>query len=373
MRWYLHVDMDAFFVSVERALDPVLRDKAVIVGGTRARGVVTSASYEARKYGVCSGMPGYQARRLCPNAIFLPTRHDLYREFSDKIFAILHRYSPIVHKLSIDEGLVDLTGTERLWGLPLHSSQEILLRLRRELGLPASGGLSGNPMIAKVVAGLAKPSGLAYVPHGSEEALLSPLPVAAIPGIGPKSENMLLQQGLRTVGSLLRRDDFRQRFLRPYDQARETGAGDHSIGAETTLEVSLSDLSSMERVLGALVEEIGGRLRDEGVRACRITIKIRYDDFKTVTRSHTIGVPTCFDREILAVARWLLRKNLVSGKKVRLLGVNVGGLRASGWQESLFNFSRRHAWENLYRSIDCIRQRYGDHTIAIASSRAKEE
>ncbi|MGH7846814.1 MAG: DNA polymerase Y family protein [Candidatus Binatia bacterium] len=361
--------MDAFFVSVERALNPRLEGRAVIVGGKRGRGVVTSASYEARRYGVHSAMPGFRARELCPQAIFLPTRHEVYREYSSKVFSLLQRYSPIVRKLSIDEGLVDLTGTKRLWGLPLNTAHEIITRLKKELRLPASGGLAGDGMLAKIAAGMAKPHGLVYVPDGSERQFLAPLPVAVIPGVGPKAHAALLHQGIQTVGALLERQDFVRRYLDLETKRKE--ARDHSMGSETTLAESLSKIEDMEKVLCRLVEGVGERLRAEGLYARCIAIKIRYDDFKTLTRSRTVAVPTCFDREILALARELLRQNVSANKKVRLLGVSASALLARGWQQSLFDFQKRLSWERLYRGIDLLRQKYGDRVIAAGTGWTK--
>ena len=333
--------------------------------------MVTSASYEARRYGVRSAMAGFQAKRLCPDAIFLPTRHEVYRQYSNRVFSLLQRYSPVVRKLSIDEGLIDLTGTERLLGLPLASAHEIILRLQSELRLPASGGLASHGTVAKIAASLAKPKGLICVPHGSEAKFLSPLPVAAIPGVGPKAQSALVRHGVATVGALLARGDLRQRYLALKEPAAAKRARDHSIGSETTLEKSLSELGAMEEVLWQLVEDVGSRLREEARYARCIAVKIRYDDFRTLTRARTLQAPTCFDREIFAVASELLRKNITLGKKVRLLGVAVSGLLASGWQESLFDFQKRSSWENLYQGIDSIRHRFGDTSIGAAPARRK--
>jgi DNA polymerase-4 len=369
MRWCLHVDMDAFFVSVERALDPRLDGKPVIVGGKRGRGVVTSASYEARRCGVHSAMPGFQARKLCPHAVFLPMRHDVYREYSRKVFFLLQRYSPIVRKLSIDEGLVDLSGTERLWGTPLNTAHEIITRLKEELKMPASGGLAGDETLAKVAASLAKPHGLIYVPDGSENKFLAALPVGVIPGVGPKAQTALLNQGVETVGALLERRDFARRYLDLETKREETR--DHSMGSETTLAESLSRVEAMEEVLYRLVEDVGQRLRADGLHARCITIKIRYDDFETLTRSRTVDVPTCLDREIFSLVRGLLRQHVTADKRVRLLGVHASALLARGWQPSLFDFQKRLSWERLYRGIDGLREKYGDRAITTGAGWTK--
>ncbi len=367
MSWYLHVDMDAFYASVEQVLDPALKGKPVIVGGRSGRGVVTSASYEARKYGVRSAMPGFQAKKLCPQGIFLPNRRRVYSEFSDKVFAILEQYSPKVHPISIDEGLVELTGTERLFGPPLKTTQEIITRIERELGLAASGGLSSSRVVAKIAATLAKPHGLIYVPSGSEQTFLAPLPVESIPGVGPKTHKQLLQRGIKTIGELLKKSGLRGRYLDLEEAGHGERSHDHSIGNETTLDKPLKTREKMEEVLWELVEEVGGRLRREGFYARCITVKIRYTNFKTVTRSRTLYTPTCFDREIFEVTRELLRKNLILGGVVRLLGVGASALLSSGWQESMFDIQKRRSWEKLYHGIDRLRRKYGEEVIGIAT------
>jgi DNA polymerase-4 len=358
--------MDAFFASVEVALNPALRGKPVMVGGKNGRGVVTSASYEARKYGVRSAMPGFQARKLCPHGIFLPNRRRIYSEFSKKIFAILDQYSPNVHAISIDEGVVDLTGTEKLFGPPVKTAQKILTRIRKDLELPVSGGLSSSRVVAKIAVTLAKPNGFLHVPMGSEEALLSPLPVQLIPGIGPKTHKELLQLEIETIGDLLRHRRLRARFLDLDDAHREQKIHDHSMGNETTLEQAISEREKMEGVLWELVEEVGERLRSECLYARCIAVKIRYANFKTLTRSRTLSTPTCFDREIFEVARDLLQKNVTPGGRVRLLGVNVSSLSRAGWQESIFDFEKRRSWEKLYRGIDDLRHKYGEEIVSSA-------
>ncbi|MBI2991777.1 MAG: DNA polymerase IV [Deltaproteobacteria bacterium] len=365
MRWYLHVDMDAFYASVEQALNPALKGKPVIVGGRSGN--------EARKYGVRSAMPGFQARKLCPQGIFLPNRRKVYSEFSDKVFAILERYSPEVHALSIDEGVVDLTGTERLFGPPVKTAKEILARLERELALSASGGLSASRMVAKIAATLAKPHGFIFVPPGTERTFLSPLPVERIPGVGPKTHNELLRRGIKTIGDLFKHASLTRRYLDLEEERAGKRSHDHSIGNETTLDQPLKQLEQMEEVLWELVEEVGARLRREEVYARCITVKIRYANFKTITRSKTLNVPTCFDREIFETARELLRKNLAPEGPVRLLGVSASNLLSSGWDESLFDVQKRRSWEKLYSGIDRLRRKYGDEAISVATPHTKRQ
>ena len=371
MGWFLHIDMDAFYASVEVALDPSLKGKPVIVGGRNGRGVVTSASYEARKFGVRSAMPGFQAKKLCPQGIFLPNRRRTYVEFSAKVFGILVQYSPEVHKLSIDEALVDLTGTERLLGPPLKTTDEMIRRIEKEVGLPSSGGLSTNRVVAKIAATLAKPHGLIYIPAGCEENFLAPQAVEMIPGIGPKTHKIMLQRGIATIGDLLAQPELAARYLDLGATTTHEHHHDHSIGNETTLSQPLEAIAEMEAVLWDLVEEVGGRLRRQEIFARCLTVKIRYSNFQTITRSRTLPSPTCFDKEIFQVASQLLRQNLAQGRAVRLLGVSASALQDSGWQEPLLDRERRSSFERLYKGIDKLREKYGAETIGAATPRKR--
>jgi len=371
MSWFLHIDMDAFYASVEVALDPSLKGKPVIVGGRNGRGVVTSASYEARKFGVRSAMPGFQAKQLCPQGIFLANRRRVYVEFSRQVFAILENYSPQLDKLSIDEALVDLTGTERLFGPPLKTTDEIIRRIERELGLPSSGGLSTHRVIAKIAATLAKPHGLIYIPAGAELNFLAPQPVALIPGVGPKTQKILLKREIKTIGDLLAKPELAARYLDLSGTPQQEPHHDHSIGNETTLSAPLRTIVEMEEVLWDLVEEVGGRLRREALFARCLTVKIRYSNFQTITRSRTLAAPTCFDKEIFQVVSELLRQNIAQGSAVRLLGVSASALQDSGWQEPLLDRDRRTSFERLYKGIDRLRQKYGEQTIGAATPRKR--
>jgi DNA polymerase-4 len=370
MRSYFHIDMDAFYASVEQAERPELKGQPVIVGGKSGRGVVTSASYEARKYGVRSAMPGFQAQRLCPEGIFLPNRHSLYSDYSEKVFAILADYSPAVQALSIDEALVDLTGTEKLFGAPIATAERIIARIRTELDLPASGGLASSRVIAKIAATLAKPQGLIHVFPGSEENFLGPLSISLVPGIGPKTREGLFADGVKTIRDLLAHQILRKQYF-DFEPRGESRRHDHSIGSETTLDHPLQRLDEMEEVLWRLVEEVGRRLRHGRLFARCVTVKIRYSDFKTLTRSLTLKSPTCVDREIFAVAAALVKKNIVPARPVRLLGVSASSLLSSGWQPSLFDAERGRAMENLYRGMDRLREKYGEGAIGAATPRRR--
>jgi len=371
MTWYLHIDMDAFYASVEQVLDPSLKGKPVIVGGRNGRGVVTSASYEARKFGVRSAMPGFQAAQLCPQGIFLPNRRRAYMEFSEKVFEILEQYSPNVHALSIDEGLVDLSGTERLFGPPLKTADEIIRRIEKDLGLPSSAGLSSSRVIAKIAATMAKPHGLIYVPAGSEIDFITPLAVGMIPGVGPKTHKVLEQKGIKTIGDLLLRPELSERYLGLDGRAERRRRHDHSIGSETTLDKPLKHIAKMEKVLWELIEEVGSRLRRGNYHARCLTLKIRYSNFQTLTRSRTLASPTCFDKEIFEVVSELLRQNISRGRAVRLLGVSASALQTAGWQEPLLNRDKRRSLTELYKGIDELRRKYGEDAIGAATPRNK--
>lgn len=371
MTWYLHIDMDAFYASVEQVLDPSLKGKPVIVGGRNGRGVVTSASYEARKFGVRSAMPGFQAAQLCPQGIFLPNRRRAYMEFSEKVFEILEQYSPNVHALSIDEGLVDLSGTERLFGPPLKTADEIIRRIEKDLGLPSSAGLSSSTVIAKIAATMAKPHGLIYVPAGSEIDFITPLAVGMIPGVGPKTHKVLEQKGIKTIGDLLLRPELSERYLDLDGRAERRRRHDHSIGSETTLDKPLKHIAKMEKVLWELIEEVGSRLRRGNYHARCLTLKIRYSNFQTLTRSRTLASPTCFDKEIFEVVSELLRQNISRGRAVRLLGVSASALQTAGWQEPLLNRDQRRSLTELYKGIDELRRKYGEDAIGAATPRNK--
>ena len=369
MALYLHIDMDSFYVSVERVLDPSLEGKPVMVGGGAGRGVVTSASYEARQYGVRSAMPGFQARRLCPDGIFVPGRRGVYSEFSRKVFDLLRCFSPDVRAFSIDEGLVNLTGTERLMGHPIRTANEIIDRIKRDLGLPSSGGLATHPTLAKIAATAVKPRGLLYVPPGSEERFLGPLDVSAIPGVGPKTHRELVGRGIATVAQLLAHPRLGRRYL-DLERTTESGrAHEHSIGSETTLAQLLTDAAAMEQVLGGLVGDVAARLRRQGGRARRITLKLRYSDFKTITRSRTLKAPTCFDVDIFKVARELLASNLTPGRPVRLLGISTSGITTEGWQDSMFDYRERASMDELYKGIDRLRHKYGEDTVTLGAGK----
>jgi DNA polymerase-4 len=382
-RWILHIDMDAFFVSVEQVLDPSLIGKPVIVGGSpEGRGVVAAASYEARRFGIRSAMPVTRARRLCPHAIFLRGSHGRYSEFSARIFDILDRYSPLMEPVSQDEAYLDLTGCERLHGPVPQTAIGIHDEIRQQVGINASIGIGANKLMAKIASGMAKPNGMLRILPHHERAFLASLPVGRIPGIGPKSQEEFKRLGIRTVGELaalpqeLLEEVYGAWGIRLYERARGICHSPvlkrddtRSISRETTLEEDSIDPVFLESTLSYLVEKAVAQLRGEGLRARCVTLKLRYSDFKTVTRSHTLKEAVSQDYIILKTVMELFQKLFTRRSRVRLVGVALTSLvSGQAAQMDLFEALSVEKWQRLYRGIDRIRDKYGFHSILRASS-----
>ena len=390
--------MDAFYVSVEELYDPALKGKPVVVGAPGdQRGVVAAASYEARKYGIHSAMPSRTAKRLCPHAIFLPGNHARYEEWSEKVRAILERFTPVVQMVSIDEAYLDLTGTERLHGPAWMAAQKIQrairdeTRLRQGSGgqarsqedayLPCSIGVGPSYVVAKVASEMAKPRGLLWVPEGSEAAFLAPLPVRRIPGIGPVTEKSLAALGVRTVGELARverhklEEVFGEWAESLYRKARGQDAElwfvdeeQKSISHERTFHHDIDDPIRLEATLAYLAELVGERLRAAGLYARTVTLKLRYASFRTLTRAHTLAEPTDLDAVIYQTALKLFRRAWDRRQKVRLLGVAAGALGATAGQPSLFDAERQARLEKLARAADQVRGCHGTDAVRTAKS-----
>src|SRR2546425_12061371 len=317
----LHVDMDAFFVSVELLERPELGGKPVVVGGRPdQRGVVSAASYEARKFGIHSAMPLRTAGRLCPQAIFLDGHHEQYSEWSDRVAAILAKFSPIVEMVSIDEAYLDLAGTERLHGPPLAAADKLLRTITRTTALPCSGGLATTRLVAKVASDQAKPRGLVWVPAGSEQRFLAPLPVRKIPGIGEVTERELRALGIETVEQITAvaqeklEKIFGQWGTALYRKARGGDSYEFVIDAEPksishnhTFGEDTSDSNVMASLLSHLSQKACKRLREAGLAARTLTLTIRYAGFETHTRSKSLAEPTRLDSDIYRVFRQLFR------------------------------------------------------------------
>jgi len=375
----LHVDLDAFFAAVEQRDNPELRGKPVVVGGggPNDRGVVSTASYEARVFGIRSAMPLRTAGALCPHAIFVPVNGRKYAAASKQVMDILHRYTPLVEQLSIDEAFLDLTGTEGLFGTGEEAGKKIKQAVREEVELTLSVGVASNRLIAKIASDLRKPDGLVVVPPGEERDFLAPLPLERLWGVGARTRQALADYELRTIGDLanLPVDVLIRRFgsMGPVLSARAQGIGDTAVGGdmaaksvshEHTFDVDTDDWEVMKRTLLALSEGVGSRLRASGIRCTTVAVKIRDTDFVTITRQRTLEQPTDSTDVIWRHAQALTRKE-VKGMRVRLLGVAATGL---GEQQQIPMFADeddRH--RRAVEAADSLRKRYGSRTIRRAS------
>lgn len=382
-RKILHVDMDAFYVEVELLSHPELRGLPVIVGGKSSRGVVTTCSYEARKFGIHSAMPSIQAQRLCPQAVWLHGNHKEYDKFSKEFMKIMKRYSPEVAQLSIDEGRVDLTGSERLFGPAHEIADRILTEIKNELGLPASGGLANSGTAAKIAAELAKPAGLAVILPGYEKPFLSPLKIERIPGIGKKSLPRFKRAGIHTIGDIARRgsEEMNRVCGRWSGHLMSVALGQpkkaiHHVPAapsrsnERTFRTDITDPQEIRQEIRRLVENLGFRLRRSGMKTRTIGVKIRDGRFNTITRSLTLSTPVNADNFIFDAAMKLVVENLPKGKGIRLLGVSAQNLSTRPVQQSLFDTSPTRQ-ENFYNAVDTIKTRYGRNSVHFSIPRTK--
>jgi len=378
----LHVDMDAFFVSVELLDRPELRGKPVIVGGQpNQRGVVTAASYEARKFGVHSAMPLRTAGRLCPHAVYLDGHHAKYAEWSDRVAAILAKFSPIVEMVSIDEAYLDLSGTERLHGPPLAATDKLLRTITRTTGLPCSGGLAATRLVAKVASDQAKPRGLLWVAPGSEARFLAPLSVRKIPGIGEVTERALRALRVETVEQLAAQPleklekIFGQWGTALYRKARGGDSYEFVIDAEPksisqnhTFGEDTDDTAALSAMLSHLSQKACKRLREAGLATRTLTLTIRYTGFDTYTRSKTLSEPTQLDADIFIVFQNLFREHRDHRRRIRLLGVSLSGLTHGAEQLDLLSAERRAKLEKLTRATDHLRDRFGFGSVQFGGS-----
>jgi DNA polymerase-4 len=369
----LHIDMDAFFVSVELLTRPELRGKPVVVGGQRdQRGVVSAASYEARQFGIHSAMPLRTAARLCPHAVFLDGHHSLYSDWSDRIATIFAKYSPIVEMASVDEAYLDLAGTERLHGSPLAAAHKLRCEIWEKTQLPASMGLAATRLVAKVASDQAKPRGLLWIPAGMEETFLAPLPVRKIPGIGKVTEAGLHALGIQTVGQLaavpLERleEAFGQWGVALHRKARGQDAYEFFIDAEPksishnhTFGVDIDNEETLLSMLSHLSEKAAKRLRDSGLYARTISVTIRYKSFKTITRAKSLREPTGLDSVILPAVKELFLRHWDRRQQIRLLGVALSAFEHAAPQLDLLDAGQRERLEKLARATDRLRDRFG--------------
>ncbi len=381
-----HVDMDAFFVSVEELFDPSLKGKPVVVGGQRnERGVVSAASYEARKFGIHSAMPLRTAAKLCPQAIFVNGHLDRYRQASQQVYGVLNSFSPLVEMASIDEAYLDMTGTDRLHGPPLRAAHALHQRMKKDTQLNCSIGIGTSRLVAKIASAKAKPHGILWALPGHEARLLAPLDVRDIPGVGKVTEQNLHALGIRQVGDIARFDEsfLTERFgkwgLALAGKARGEDAGgwfDTEVAADTdaksishehTYNEDTSDPERLESTLIRLSEMVGRRLREADLHARTLQLKLRFKDFTTITRAHTLSAPTQLDTEIFENIRTLFRKNWKAGREVRLLGVHASSFEAATTQGDLIEGNRRQRWQQALSAADHLRDKFGDSTVTLAS------
>jgi DNA polymerase-4 len=384
-RSILHIDLDAFFVSVELLAHPELRGKPVVVGGEpEERGVVASASYEARKYGVRSAMPMRTAVQKCPDLIILPPSRHAYSDYSRKVMALLDEITPQVEKLSIDEAYLDVTGTELLWGPPEQIARMLKTRIRDEFNLPCSIGVATNKLIAKIATEQAKPNGIHVVPPGGEAAFLAPLPIERLWGVGPKAAATLRGMRIETIGqlALMSRDALARRFGKNHadellrhahgvsDSVVDPDRESKSISQEVTFTRDIDDRERLRGVLLELSEGVGRRVRAEHLDARTIAIKLRYADFSTFTRQTTLPHATHLDQPIIDAA-WALFDQAWTGEAVRLLGVAARNLGAPAQQLNLFE-AHDDRNERLAQTMDKIRDKFGSGALKRASSMRKK-
>lgn len=376
----LHVDMDAFFASVELLARPELRGQPVIVGQRGHRSVVTAATYEARAYGVNSAMPMAVALRRCPNAVVLEPHYERYQAASRQVMAILGDVTPLVEPLSIDEAFLDVGGSRALFGAPWHIGRMLRERIRAETGLVASVGAASTKFVAKLASSRAKPDGLLVVPHDDTLAFLHPLPISALWGVGRATEERLARLGLRTVGDVAQTpiDALRRAVgeagaakLHALAWARDPRSvtperAEKSIGHESTYERDLSDLSHIDRELLRLSDAVAKRLRSGGWVARTVAVKVRFGDFTTLTRSQTLAEPTDVAQRIAAEARALFRAAGADGRGIRLLGVRAENLLPTGAVERGL-WDDDEGWRETEETMDALTARFGSAAIQRAS------
>ena len=374
--------MDAFYVSVEELENPSLRGKAVIVGADPdGRGVVTAASYEARKFGVHSAQPIGTAKKLCPQAIFLRGNYARYHHYSERIYEIFGEFTPAVEMVSIDEAYLDLTGSERLHGPALRAADRLIRTVKEKTGLNCSVGASTSHVVSKIASDQAKPHGLLWVLPGHEAAFLAPMPVRRMPGIGKVTEPELASLGIWTIGELQSygEERLRERFGRYGEwlhakslgrdiEAYRYGEETKQISHETTFDADTSDAALLERTLSLLAERVARRLREHGFYARTVGLKIRFAPFRTVTRDVTLDEPTDLDSVIFAHARALLRETVKPGQRIRLLGVRTSNLEQHSFQRNLLEAGERDRLRRLARAADAVRDKFGETSLRAARS-----
>lgn len=379
-RIVLHIDMDAFYASVEQLDHPELRGKPVIVGGSSNRGVVSAASYEARKFGVRSAMPIFQARKRCPQGIFVPVRMRRYKEMSDRVMEILEKYSPIVEQVSIDEAYLDLTGLERLHGTPEQIARRIKEEIRRVTSLGCSIGIAPNKFLAKVASESNKPDGLTIIPSREAAKVAQGLPTGKVPGVGKKTVERLEKLRAVTLGDLRKLPEpvllkavgkFAYTLLEFATGVDDSPVVPHtdakSLSSEETFEKDTNDFEVLRKELLAQAEEVGRRLRRNELKGTTVTLKLRRADFHRITRSTTFSDPTDSTKAIYDRALSLLEAVDLS-EKYRLIGIAVSGFtdaRGQAVQLNLFAPEERkpRSWRDVEKAMDSITEKFGRSAI----------
>ncbi len=381
-RAIIHLDMDAFYAAVEVLDDPELKGKPVIVGGSKERGVVSSASYEARKFGVHSAQPIATAARLCPQGVFLPVRMWRYQEISQQIFKIFQRFSPLVEPLSLDEAFLDVTGSTRLFGTPEEIARKIKEQVVEETGLTVSAGVAPSKFVAKIASDMQKPDGLTIVPEGKVEEFLEPLPIEKLWGVGKATRKILAHLGVRTIGDLgllsskllvrkLGKQGLHLYLLAKGVDEREVEPEREvkSVGHEDTYPIDISDVEEARKQLLSLATRVAKRLRGYGLVGKTVTLKVKYYDFVQITRSITLGEPTDDNRKIFQTCCDLLEKTEVGRRPVRLLGISLSQLSDSDEtkQLALFAVEEPDRSRRLNKALDTISEKFGDKAIVLGT------
>jgi DNA polymerase-4 len=375
----LHVDIDAFYASVEVLKDPSLKGKPVIVGGTGPRGVVASASYEARRFGVHSAMPGVRARRLCPDGVFLQADFEAYRTHSNRFREVLLSHTPLVEAISLDEAFLDIGGATRLFGPPATIAAKIRADVEREVGVTCSVGVAPTKFIAKLASDLCKPNGMLVVHVEGVSAFLEPLPIRRLWGVGEKTAEVLGRLAIRTIGDLRRTPETILERLIGEAAARHLSELSHgvdervvvpyeapkSVGHEETFERDLDDEAEILRELLLLSGMVASRLRADGYRARTLTLKARLANFTTLTRSRTLPDPTDVGADVYQIVSELYRGLPGERRRYRLLGVQGSGLLAAGAEE--LALLRGERWGDVERAVDRIERRFGQGATKPAS------
>jgi DNA polymerase-4 len=372
--------MDAFYAAVEQRDRPALRGTPVVVGADpRGRGVVSAASYEARRFGIHSAMPIGRAYRLCPRAAFLPVDMPKYARVSSRIMGILAEFSPLVEPLSLDEAFLDVTASRALFGPAVEVARRIKARIKDDVGLTASAGVASSKLVAKIASDLRKPDGLVEVRPGEEAAFLRDLPIARLWGVGPVGEAALAALGIRTIGQLaaMSRRTLVQRFGAHGAELWELARGrddrpvvpweeSKSIGAEETFERDTTDRARLRATLYAQADRVAAELRAQGLRGRTVTLKLRYADFRTLTRRRTVEAPTA-DGDAIFRQAWQALVRLAPGEPIRLVGLSVSGLARADDARQLGLFDRPERAEAVGRVVDQLRARFGPGAVGRAS------